>query len=60
MKTGYQADLVILDPDTVADQATYEAPHQYPVGIGHVIVNGELVLRDGVHTRARAGRVLGR
>ncbi len=60
VKKGYKADLVILDPDTVADQATYEAPHQYPVGIGHVIVNGELVLRDGVHTRARAGRVLGR
>ena len=60
VKKGYKADLVILDPDTVADRATYEAPHQYPVGITHVIVNGELVVHDDSHTRARPGRVLGR
>ena len=60
VKKGYKADLVVLDPDTVADQATYEEPHQYPAGVWHVIVNGELVVRDGVHTRARAGKVLGR
>lgn len=60
VKKGYKADLVILDPDTVADRATYEAPHQYPVGIPHVIVNGKLVIHANSHTQARAGNVLGR
>ena len=60
VRKGYQADLVVLDPDTVADRATYEAPHQYPVGISHVIVNGKPVLRVGVHTQARPGKILGR
>jgi N-acyl-D-amino-acid deacylase len=59
VKKGYQADLVILDPQTVADRATYEAPHQYPAGIPHVIVNGQLVVHDGAHTGGRPGRVLG-
>jgi N-acyl-D-amino-acid deacylase len=58
VKKGYQADLVVLNPDTVADKATYQAPHQYPVGIPHVIVNGRLVIHDGIHTRARPGRAL--
>jgi N-acyl-D-amino-acid deacylase len=60
VKRGYRADLVVLDPDTVLDQATYEAPHQFPVGIHDVIVNGKLVIRDGVHTQARPGMVLAR
>ena len=60
VKKGYKADLVVLDPDTVADRATYEAPHQYPVGIPHVIVNGKLVVHDNSHTQARPGSVLGR
>jgi N-acyl-D-aspartate/D-glutamate deacylase len=58
VKKGYQADLVVLNPDTVADIATYQAPHQYPVGIPHVIVNGKLVIHDGVHTGIRPGNVL--
>jgi N-acyl-D-amino-acid deacylase len=60
VRKGYRADLVMLDPDKVADRATYDAPHQYPVGIEHVIVNGDTVLRNGVHTQARPGRILGR
>jgi N-acyl-D-amino-acid deacylase len=60
VKKGYKADLVVLDPDTVADQATYEAPHQYPVGISHVLVNGKLVIHDNSHTQARPGDVLKR
>jgi N-acyl-D-aspartate/D-glutamate deacylase len=60
IKKGYQADLVVLNPDTVVDRATFEAPHQYPVGIDHVIVNGKLVIQQGSHTRARPGKVLGR
>ena len=60
LKAGYVADLVVLDPDTVAARATYRDPHQYPVGIPYVIVNGVPVIRDGVHTQARPGYVLGR
>lgn len=60
IREGYQADLVILNPDTVIDRATYQAPRQYPAGIHHVIVNGRLVIHDGVHTQALPGRVLSR
>jgi len=55
---GAYADLVAFDPDRVADRATFEAPLQYPVGIPHVMVNGQWVLRDGERTGARPGRVL--
>ena len=50
------ADVVIFDPDTVADKATFEQPHQYSVGVRDVIVNGVPVLRDGEHTGATPGR----
>jgi N-acyl-D-amino-acid deacylase len=53
---GLRADLVAFDPDVVADRATFEDPHQYPVGIPHVWVSGEAVIRDGEHTDARPGR----
>ena len=56
IRKGYRADLVVLDPDTVADRATYQEPHQYPIGIHHVLVNGEVVISDGVHTRALPGK----
>jgi len=59
VKQGLKADLVVLDPDTVADRATFQAPHQYPAGIQHVIVNGRLVVSEGRHTKTRPGRVLG-
>jgi N-acyl-D-amino-acid deacylase len=52
------ADIVVFDPDTVADRATFEQPFQYPDGIPHVIVNGVFALRDGEPTGARSGRVL--
>jgi N-acyl-D-amino-acid deacylase len=52
------ADLVAFDPDRVADQATFEQPHQYPVGVGHVMVNGRFVLRDGDRTEELSGRPL--
>lgn len=60
LREGYRADLVVLDPETVIDRATFEAPHQYPAGILHVLVNGQLVVHDGAHTGARSGSVLGR
>lgn len=55
---GKWADLVIFDPATVADKATFEQPFQYPVGIDTVIVNGQVVLDDGTHTNAKPGKVL--
>ena len=58
IKTGMWADLVIFDPATVADKATFEDPFQYPVGIDTVLVNGVVVLDEGQHTNARPGKVL--
>jgi N-acyl-D-amino-acid deacylase len=53
---GYYADIVIFDPATIADKATYEQPHQYAVGVHHVWVNGVQVLKDGEHTGKFPGR----
>ena len=58
LRVGGFADVTIFDPSTVADQATFESPHQFPVGIPHVIVNGVLTLRDGEHTGNRGGRAV--
>ena len=60
IKDGQWADLVIFDPATVADKATFEDPFQYPVGIDTVLVNGKVVLDEGKHTNARPGKVLKR
>lgn len=56
--TGKAADLVIFDAATVGDVATYAAPHAYPAGIAHVIVNGTLVVSNGQQTDARPGQAL--
>jgi len=58
LKKGYFADMVIFDPNTIADKATFEQPHQYSVGVKHVFVNGAQVLKDGEHTGAKPGRAL--
>ena len=55
---GKVADLVAFDPATVADTATFEAPHAYPIGIPHVIVGGRPVIRDGAVTGELHGRVV--
>ncbi|UCD49874.1 MAG: D-aminoacylase [Phycisphaerales bacterium] len=55
---GYFADVVVFDPNTIIDHATYAQPHQYATGMRHVFVNGTQVLRDGAHTHARPGRVI--
>jgi N-acyl-D-amino-acid deacylase len=52
---GYIADIVVFDPDTISDTATYQDPRQYPTGISQVIVNGEITLANGQHTQARPG-----
>jgi N-acyl-D-amino-acid deacylase len=58
VKEGLFADVVVFDPATIADRATFEAPHQYAVGMKHVFVNGAQVLKDGGHTGAKPGRAL--
>jgi N-acyl-D-aspartate/D-glutamate deacylase len=58
IREGYFADLVVFDPKTVIDMATYDKPHQYPVGIETVIVNGAVTIDAGHHTGAHAGRAL--
>ncbi len=55
---GFFADVVVFDPATIADRATFERPQQFAVGVQHVIVNGVPVLRDGEHTNAKPGRVV--
>jgi N-acyl-D-amino-acid deacylase len=58
LQEGYFADVVVFDPATVRDHATFVEPHQYSTGMAHVFVNGEAVLRDGEHTGATPGRVV--
>jgi N-acyl-D-amino-acid deacylase len=58
VREGYFADVVVFDPATVADRATYAKPHQYAVGVRHVLVNGVAVLKDGEHTGTKPGRAL--
>ena len=55
---GYYADIVIFDPETIQDKATFEKPHQYAIGVEHVFVNGTQVLENGEHTGAFPGRVV--
>ena len=57
---GYIADLALFDPDSVADRATFEQPHQYAAGVPHVVVNGQWVIRDGEHTGALPAGVIRR
>lgn len=57
---GAYADVVVLDPDQVRDRATYADPHLYAEGVQHVLVNGEVVVRDGMVTESRPGRRLRR
>jgi N-acyl-D-amino-acid deacylase len=60
IREGYYADLVVLDPQKIADRATYTDPHHYPAGIHQVLVNGKLALQGGEQTDERAGQVLRR
>jgi N-acyl-D-amino-acid deacylase len=58
IKQGYFADLVVFDPDTIADRSTYDNPHQYATGVKHALVNGVRVIENGEHTGAKPGRAL--
>jgi N-acyl-D-amino-acid deacylase len=58
LKEGMFADVVVFDPATISDRATFEKPHQYAVGMKHLFVNGAQVLNNGEHTGAKPGRAL--
>jgi N-acyl-D-amino-acid deacylase len=58
LQAGMFADVVVFDPATIADRATFDRPHQYAVGVRHVFVNGAPVIKDGEHTGAKPGRAL--
>jgi N-acyl-D-aspartate/D-glutamate deacylase len=58
LREGMYADVVVFDPNTVADRATYQEPHQLSVGMRHVLVNGVEVVTDGKHTGAKPGRIV--
>jgi N-acyl-D-amino-acid deacylase len=58
LRPGFFADVVVFDPTTIADNATFAEPHQYATGVAHVFVNGTQVVADGEHTGAKPGRVV--
>jgi dihydroorotase/N-acyl-D-amino-acid deacylase len=58
LREGFFADVVLFDAATIADRATFDAPHQLSTGVRHVLVNGTFVVRDGRHTGAKPGRIL--
>src|SRR5213593_1319722 len=58
LREGYWADIVVFDPKTVRDVATFEKPKQYPAGIEHVLVNGIAVVENGNHTSAKPGKAI--
>ena len=58
VREGFFADLVVFDPATIIDRATYERPHQISAGVRHVFVNGVAVVKDGKHTGAKPGRIV--
>jgi N-acyl-D-amino-acid deacylase len=58
LKEGMYADVMVFDPNTIIDRATYEAPHQLSVGVIHVLVNGVPVVSDGRVTGAKPGRIV--
>ena len=56
--TAKEADVAILDPETVRDMSTFDQPHQYAQGVSTVVINGQVVFENGMMTAARPGRVL--
>jgi N-acyl-D-amino-acid deacylase len=58
LQPGYFADIVVFDPQTIQDHATFAQPHQFATGVEHVLVNGVPVIQDGEHTGAVPGRAV--
>jgi N-acyl-D-amino-acid deacylase len=60
LRAGMWADVVVFNPDTVIDNATYENPHQFSEGIQHVIVNGQIVVENEIQNETLPGTILRR
>jgi N-acyl-D-aspartate/D-glutamate deacylase len=58
IKKEYVADLVIFNPETIMDKATWDKPHQYPSGISWVLVNGKIAINNGKYTDSLPGKIL--
>jgi N-acyl-D-amino-acid deacylase len=58
LKVGHYGDIVVFDPNSINDHATFDKPHQYSTGVKHVFVNGVQVLKNGEHTGSTPGRVV--
>jgi N-acyl-D-aspartate/D-glutamate deacylase len=58
LRDGMKADIVVFDPERVEARATFEDPKQYPEGIDYVLVNGQVVIDNGIHTGDLPGRAL--
>ena len=58
LKEGMFADVVVFDYDKIIDNATFENPHQYSVGVNYLIINGKMVIENGEHTGAKPGRIV--
>jgi len=58
LREGWAADMVIFDPETIADIATYQEPRQYPAGISHVIINGVIAAESGRQVQEHSGQLL--
>lgn len=56
LKEGFTADIIVFDPDKISDKATYERPHQYSEGVQFLLINGKLVIEDGVYNGQLAGK----
>ena len=58
IKEGYFADITVFDSNRIIDKATFENPHQYAIGVNFVLVNGIIVVKNGIHNGKRPGRIL--
>ena len=58
LKEGMKADITVFDPKMIRDRGTFSDPHQYPVGISHVIINGAIIIENGEHTGALKGEII--
>ena len=58
LQEGYVADIVVFDPDTISDKATFREPHQYSVGIAYLIIDGKIVIDHDEYTGVLAGKPL--
>jgi len=58
IREGFWADLLVFDADNISDRASFAEPHQYPEGISHIIVNGQVVAKNRKLTGVQTGRVL--